>query len=379
MTKLLLTALPHPSDVIQLEPTIEALYYKYEDCELTLRTAEGYEPFFEHHPLISNIIHFADDQDFSNDFDILVDIPDIRQWTLPLPTVEKYAAAAGVGLLRKTPKVFLSEYPEDGNHIVLCRVSHELAEWPVFTETLHASYETIDIGMAADADDLRRILNLLASATLVVGPDSWATHAAAALDARVIMAMDPEDESSRAPFNVVVSPGTKESLLRAVNETLFEKRYPEYLNCGNAAEFIKCTAKKYLKAHFVDVGCSAWPIPNGIPVDVQNREVIEDAPDNHFSGLFSSHCLEHVSEWAQELTLWHRIIRPGGAMVLYLPHPRAEVWHARTGSWVGTQHVWNPEPVSLVRFLKEVLGMHIIEYTSRRDPLWSFHIVARKI
>jgi hypothetical protein len=379
MTKLILTALPAAADVIQLEPTIEALYYKYEDCELTLRTYDGYVPFFEHHPLISEIIPYDDDQDFSNDFDILVDIPDIRQWTLPLPTVEKYAAAANATLLRKTPKIFLEEYPEDANYIVLCRVSHDLAEWPVFTETLHAAYETKDIGMAADADDLRRILKLLAAATLVVGPDSWATHAAAALDARVIMAMDPENESHRAPFNVVVTPGTKDEILRSVEETLFEKRYPEYLNCGNAAEFIKCLAKKYLKAHFVDVGCSAWPIPNGIPVDVVNREVIEDAPDNYFSGLFSSHCLEHVPEWAQELTLWHRVIRQGGAMVLYLPHPRAEVWHARTGSWVGNEHVWNPEPVQLVRFLKEHLGMHIIEYTSRRDPLWSFHIVARKL
>lgn len=379
MTKLLLTACASTDDIVQLEPTIEALYYKFEECEITLRTYEGYQPFFEHHPYVHAFIAFDEDQDLSNDFDILVDIPDITHWSLPIPTVEKFAYAANTQLIRKTPKIFLDEYPADANYIVLARVSHSLHEWPVFHDTLHPNYETKEIGMATDANDLRQMLRLLAAATLVVGPDSWATHAAAALDARVIMAMDPEDEAMRAPFNVVVSPGTKESLLRAVSETLFEKRYPEYLNCGNAAEFIKCLAKKYMKSGFVDVGCSAWPIPNGIPVDVQNREVIEDAPDNHFGGLFSSHCLEHITEWAQEVTLWHRVIRKGGAMVLYLPHPRAEVWHARTGSWVGNQHVWNPEPVALVRFLKEVLGMHIIEYTSRRDPLWSFHIVARKI
>ena len=213
----------------------------------------------------------------------------------------------------------------------------------------------------------------------MVGPDGWATQAAAALDCRVIMAMDLDREVERAPFNVVVVPGTKDSIMLAVKETLFEKRYPEYLNCGNAAEFIKCLAKKYMKSNFVDVGCSTWPIPNGIPIDVKNRAIIEGAPDNHFAGVFSSHCLEHIKEWEKEVTLWHRIIRHGGAMVLYLPHPRAEVWHALTGSWVGKQHVWNPEPVALVRFLKEVLGMNIIEYTSRRDPLWSFHIVARKV
>jgi hypothetical protein len=378
MTKLLLTACANTDDIVQLEPTIEALYYKFEECQITLNVPLGYEPFFEHHPYVSAIVNDGGNVE-TEGYDIVVDLPDISNWGLPIPTVDKWAYAAEVELLRKTPKIFLDEYPVDGNYIVLARVTHNLREWPVFTESLHHAYETKEIGVIADGDDLRSKLKLMAAATLVVGPDSWATHAAAALDARVIMAMDPVDETMRAPFNVVVSPGTEESILRAVDETLFEKRYPEYLNCGNAAEFIKCLAKKYMKSRFVDVGCSAWPIPNGIPVDVQNREVIEDAPDNYYAGLFSSHCLEHVPEWANELTLWHRVIRHGGAMVLYLPHPRAEVWHARTGSWVGTEHVWNPEPVSLVRFLKEVLGMHIIEYTSRRDPLWSFHIVARKI
>jgi hypothetical protein len=379
--KLLLSVMAATDDIVQLEPTIEALYYQYEDCELTLLVNSGYEPFFEHHPLIHEVITHEDSEDLDMDatFDIHTEIPDIQQWTLKMPLVEKFAAAAGVQLLRKTPKIFLDEYPADENYVVLARVSHNVPEWPVFTEPLHKHYKTIDIGIATDADDLRRILKLMAAATLVVGPDSWATQAAAALDCRVIIAMDLDREIERAPFNVVVVPGTKDSVLRAVDETLFEKRYPEYLNCGNAAEFIKCLAKKYLKAHFVDVGCSAWPIPNGIPVDVKNRNVIEDAPDNHFAGLFSSHCLEHIKEWEKEVTLWHRVIRQGGAMVLYLPHPRAEVWHARTGSWVGKQHVWNPEPVTLVRFLVEVLGMNIVEYTSRRDPLWSFHIVARKV
>lgn len=379
--KLLLTVLASTDDIVQVEPTIEALYYQYENCELTLRISAGYEPFFEHHPLIHEVITFSEDEDpdLASKFHIHTEIPDIQQWSLRMPLVEKFAAAAGVTLLRKTPKIFLDEYPADENYVVLARVSHNIPEWPVFTESLHRSYETREIGIATDPDDLRQILRTLAAATLVVGPDSWATQAAAALDCRVVMAMDMDREVERAPFNVVVVPGTKEAILRAVEETLFEKRYPDYLNCGNAAEFIKCFAKKYMKAHFVDVGCSAWPIPNGIPVDKGNREVLTDAPDEFFAGVFSSHCLEHIPQWAEELTLWHRVIRKGGAMVLYLPHPRAEVWHARTGSWVGNEHVWNPEPVSLVRFLVEVLGMHIVEYTSRRDPLWSFHVVARKV
>jgi hypothetical protein len=193
------------------------------------------------------------------------------------------------------------------------------------------------------------------------------------------MGTDPADEAFRVPFNVVASSGTEDAVLRVINDVLFEKRYPDFMNTGNAAEWIKGKAKIYLKSNFVDVGCSAWPIPNGIPVDVGNRQIIEQAPDGFYSGVFSSHCLEHIQDWEQELTLWHRIIRKGSVMFLYLPHPRCEPWQALTGSWVGKNHVWNPEPVTLVRYLKEKLGMHIVEYTSRRDPMWGFHIVARRV
>jgi hypothetical protein len=379
MTKVLVTAYPSSLDVVQLEPTLEALYYKYENCELSLRTLEAYFPFFEHHPLITGLVSSKDETVVEEDYAVIVDIPDMETFSVPLPIVDKIAGIANVILLRKTPKIFLDAYPEDSDNVVLCKVQHKLKEWPEFTDSLHPHYLTEEISTPEDSEDLRRSLRVLASATLVVGPESWATHAAAALDARVIMAMDFANESIRAPFNTIVTSTDKESILDAVEETLFERRYPKFLNCGNAAEFIKCQAKKYLKSNFVDVGCSAWPIPNGIPIDTGNREIIEKAPDNHYSGVFSSHCLEHVTEWEQELILWHRITRKDGVMFLYLPHPRAEVWRAFTGSWVKSNHVWNPEPVTLVRFLKEVLGMHIIEYTSRRDPLWSFHIVARKI
>ena len=379
--KLLLSVIASTDDIVQLEPTIEALYYKYENCELTLRVNSGYEPFFEHHPLIHAVIDYEDsyDLDIEASFDVHTEIPDIQAWTLKMPLVEKFAAAAEVTLIRKTPKIFLEEYPVDGNFIVLANVPHNVTEWDDSLTALHSSAATVKISTAANADALRGHLQLLAAALVVVGPDSWATHAAAALDCNVVMAVDLSKEIERAPFNVVLVSGTKESVLQAVNETLAEKRYPDYLNRGNAAEFVKCLAKRYMRSNFVDIGCSAWPIPNGIPVDIGNREVIEQAPEGHYAGVFSSHCLEHIVEWEPEVTLWHHVLRQGGPMVLYLPHPRAEVWHAHTGSWVGSEHVWNPEPVTLVRFLKEVLGMNIIEYTSRRDPLWSFHIVARKV
>ena len=298
---------------------------------------------------------------------------------MPVPTVEKFAVGAQVTLLRRTPKIFLAEWPVDKDVVIQAKAEHSVSDWDFDLRKQPSKLNIVDLPQPATNDELREYLSLLASALLVVGPDGWMTQAAAALDARVVMGMASEDETLRAPFNVSITTPDNDSVFRCVDEVLYEKRYPEFLNCGNAAEYIKRQAKQYMKSHFADVGCSAWPIPNGIPVDTSNRQVIEKAPDGFFSGVFSSHCLEHIVEWAIELNLWHRIIRDGGYMFLYLPHPRAEVWHAKTGSWVGSNHVWNPEPVTLVQYLKEVLGMQIVEYTSRRDPLWSFHIVARKV
>jgi hypothetical protein len=387
MLRLLVTAFPTPFDVVQLEPTLEALYYQYPNCQLTLSIWEGYVPFFEHHPLIYEIHPSTEEcpspsgADIEAEYDVIVNIPNIQAWPVHLPTVEKFAASVETTLLRKTPKIFLDEYPEDSDKVVLARVPHRLNLWPDFApeEALHPNYETLHLNPAVC--EYRETLRTLASATLVVGPDNWMTQAAAALDTRVVMGMPTESNSEvlRAPFNVVITSGHKESVIRSVKETLFEKRYPDFLNSGNAAEYIKLKAKMYMKSGFADVGCSAWPISNGIPVDTHNREVIEDAPDGVFSGVFSSHCLEHIIDWHEELTLWHRIMRRSGVMFLYLPHPRCEPWQALTGSWVGKNHVWNPEPLSLVRFLKEGLGMRIIDYTSRRDPLWSFYVIARKI
>lgn len=380
MKELLVSCVPALSDVIQLEPTLEALYYQHAPCKLTLRTNMGFAPLFEHHPLISKIVPF-DEKDLDPEgYDEHVKIPDPSRWNAPVPTVDKFAIAAGVSLLRRTPKIFLREWPKDREIIIEAKGDNTMPEWKFDLSAQFPDLKIVSLEHPADPDELREWLDLLASALLVVGPDGWQTQAAAALDARVVIGIKPEDEALRAPFNTTVVDGTVPSIHQGVLDVLYEKRYPEFMNVGNAADHIKNHAKRYMKANFVDVGCSRWPIPNGIPVDVGNREVaLEQAADGAYTGVFSSHCLEHVKDWQREMRLWHRIIRPDGYMFLYLPHPRAEVWQALTGSWVGKNHVWNPEPVTLVKFIKEELGMHIVEYTSRRDPLWSFHIIARKV
>jgi hypothetical protein len=379
LEKILVTCCPSWDSVVQLEPTLEAVYHQYGPCTLTLATLEEFIPFFEHHPLVSEVIAYRGQNDPRlQGYEFYIDIPDPDECGSRLPTVDVFADESHVTLFRRTPKIFLPEWPEDKDVVIQAKGAHIVDEYEFGLPGYSQKAPVLDLDQPRNNEELRTQLSLMASSLLVVGPDGWMTQAAAALDARVIIGIDAKSEKRRAPFNVTITGPESDSIGRSVADVLYEKRYPEFLNCGNAAEFIKNTAKQYMTANFVDVGCSAWPIPNGVPVDTRNREVIENAPEGFYSGVFSSHCLEHIAEWEKELALWHRVMRKDGHMFLYLPHPRAEVWQAFTGSWVKDNHVWNPEPVTLVQHLIEKLGMEIIEYTSRRDPLWSFYIVARK-
>jgi len=377
MQKVLVTISGNIHDIILSEPTLEALYYKFAPCQLTLRTQKEFFPFFEHHPLIYEIVEFETPKPQADHY---ADITD--DWTLLAPTVERFAIFAEVVLARKTPQIFLPDRPADTNTIVVVQTHHSIVGWPrvgrIAERLKSTGAEVLTLENPKSLDDTRKALRILGSASLVVGPDCWATQAAAALNVRVVMGMTEEGEQRRKPFNVVVARPEWDDVMNKISDVRFEKRYPNFLNTGNAADFVKCKAKEYMKSGYVDVGCSQWPLMNSIPIDKGNRNIIENARDGQFAGVFSSHCLEHVTEWKQELTLWHRIIRPHGILFMYLPHPQCEPWHAKTGSWVGKEHVWNPEPVTLVQFLREELNFNILEYTSRPDPLWSFYVIARK-
>jgi hypothetical protein len=111
-------------------------------------------------------------------------------------------------------------------------------------------------------EDTRKALRLLSSASMVIGPDGWATQATAAMNVRLVIGMDEKAERLRKPFNAVVARPTWDDVYSKAAEAWFEKRYPDYLNTGNAADFIKCKAKEYMKSRYVDVGCSKWPLMN---------------------------------------------------------------------------------------------------------------------
>lgn len=155
--------------------------------------------------------------------------------------------------------------------------------------------------------------------------------------------------------------------------------YPAYLNEGGAAAFILDKASGYCSGKGLDIGAGAWPLPGAIPIqDEARRNAYELSmfPDESLDYVFSSHCLEHLKQWRKALRIWIRKLRPGGHIVLYLPHESMRLW-APGGPWVGSSHRWAPT-AGIVAAELERNGLTIVERDDGPDRYFSFYIAAEK-
>jgi ADP-heptose:LPS heptosyltransferase len=94
----------------------------------------------------------------------------------------------------------------------------------------------------------------------------------------------------------------------------------------------------YIRGRCLDLGCGAekvWPHFVGVDNFVDQKlfgsnvcaemrvdtcERLELFGDAQFDCVFSSHLLEHIVDYRAALAEWWRLVRPGGTLILYLPH-----------------------------------------------------------
>ena len=155
--------------------------------------------------------------------------------------------------------------------------------------------------------------------------------------------------------------------------------YPESIGHGNAMMHIRDVALRYCQGVGLDIGANLWPLPGAHGVNnrpEENAYELDRWADGSLDFVFSSHCLEHLTEWRKALSLWLRKLKSGGTVFLYLPHPSMTLW--QPGSpWVGDDHVWSPSVEAIVPVL-EAEGMEIVACDPGPDDYYSFHIVARR-
>ena len=155
------------------------------------------------------------------------------------------------------------------------------------------------------------------------------------------------------------------------------EKYPHFQTIGNASQFAIPFAQYFCMGKGYDIGCMKvdWAYPGSIPIDLDFNDPWDanNLPDNQVDYIFSSHCLEHVPDWAGTLLYWTEKIRSGGILFLYLPHYDQKYW----GPWNNRKHLHVFLPEMVVDFMKENGYTNI--FSSQRDLNHSFIVVGEKI
>jgi len=112
--------------------------------------------------------------------------------------------------------------------------------------------------------------------------------------------------------------------------TYKNKQYPSFQALGNAAQYIIPFASQVCKGVGYDIGCmkKEWSFPGSIPIDISFNDGYHatNLPTQNVDYIFSSHCLEHLSDWVDVMNYWHSMLKPGGVLFVYLPDYSQEYW-----------------------------------------------------
>lgn len=152
--------------------------------------------------------------------------------------------------------------------------------------------------------------------------------------------------------------------------------YPLFQTKGNMTQYARPFAKHFCKGVGYDIGYNRpeWKLFEdsiGIDEGIEKHDAY-NLPSEQVDYIYSSHCLEHLTDWVGALEYWISRLKIGGVLFLYLPHKDQKWW----SPWNNRKHkhVLDSEQV---RKCMERFGLVNIFY-GERDLNHSFMIVGEK-
>ena len=136
---------------------------------------------------------------------------------------------------------------------------------------------------------------------------------------------------------------------------------------GNEAGKCRKRVIKYLNGNGLDLGCGNWKItPRAIGIDKNlygDQVNIQGDVGNLFwfqnncmGFVFSSHVLEDMENHIEVLNEWRRVIKPGGYLILYLPHKNYYPNIGKHGANTDHKHEFLPDNIiNTEKFLSNIL------------------------
>jgi SAM-dependent methyltransferase len=81
--------------------------------------------------------------------------------------------------------------------------------------------------------------------------------------------------------------------------------------------------EKYCKGNGLDIGFGSDLITKdakGYDFEHGNAQYLKGVKDNSYDFVYSSHTIEHLPDPAEGVKNWFRVVKPGGYLIIYLPH-----------------------------------------------------------
>jgi SAM-dependent methyltransferase len=166
---------------------------------------------------------------------------------------------------------------------------------------------------------------------------------------------------------------------------------------SNGREVDKCRErlKRYCTGIGLDIGCGSMIEEKGFPTENKivphaigfdkgytnvrgSAEKIPWFTNESLDFVFSSHLLEHIEDYKGCLQEWWRVLKVGGMLVLYLPHPD---FYPCIGTGLGNpDHKNDFKPLELLNDIRTLnLSfdiVHIQEHNEEKE--YSFDFVLRR-
>lgn len=145
------------------------------------------------------------------------------------------------------------------------------------------------------------------------------------------------------------------------------------LSQHNSMQFVEFDALRWCRGRGVDVGGGPSPLPGARAIndnDFENAYRITESTGS-LDYVFSSHCLEHLEEPRRALKEWIRVLKQGGTLYLYFPHPDYMPWR------VASMPKWHKHNLYLLDVLAMLEAVDVIEIV-QKDYWFGQKIIARK-
>lgn len=143
--------------------------------------------------------------------------------------------------------------------------------------------------------------------------------------------------------------------------------------------------QELLKGLVIDIGCGDHKVvPEAVGLDIScpHADIQCPANDLPFSDdsvdvVFSAHCLEHIENDWEALREWWRVLKPGGRIILYLPH--RDVFPIEANPDHRHRYIGEDIHYMLARMQGSNMGYYPVEITDCLEgDEYSFLVVAQK-